>query len=490
MVGVLVGVLLVGVIWGCDCHQKPYSYQYVRREIERVFAEEEANRWLCFVFGICAIDAAYPLKPDLAIVYQWSQLEFDYPSIEDRQADIDAGNFIPGKPAPIDVDVHYSYSPHKKSRVFVAIPRFQDGVPIALGVVTDKKFNSSNVITPYPSWDWHKTPSKCNENRIVSVYRVSIDECQRLWVLDTGRLKETQVCPPQILAFDLQTDQLIHRFQLPKGIVEPRSILVTPVVDVRDAHAKCKDTFIYIADCQTYSVIVYDVQKGVIWKATDKTMYPYPNYGTFDILGDSFDLMDGVLGMSLSPYKPGQDRILYYHAMSSPTENWVLTSDLRNRSRFIHDSQSSPEIFHTYHGKRHTQSAAEAIDKDGVMYFGLMSDVTLNCWNTHTEYGPKTIDIIAKNLQTLQFASGVKVITNSKAGQELWVLTSRFQKVATDSLSTSDVNFRILAGRTEDMVAGTACRGGIPPGPPGGGYGLVKPPFVPEAHHKKPHLGF
>lgn len=121
---------------------------------------------------------------------------------------------------------------------------------------------------------------------------------------------------------------------------------MTPVVDVRDAHAKCKDTFVYIADCQTYSIIVHDVQRHVAWRATDKTMYPYPNYGTFDILGDSFDLMDGVLGMSITPYKPGEDRILFYHAMSSPTENWVRTSDLRNQSRFIHDPQSSPEIFH------------------------------------------------------------------------------------------------------------------------------------------------
>jgi hypothetical protein len=118
------------------------------------------------------------------------------------------------------------------------------------------------------------------------------------------------------------------------------------MVDVRDAHSGCRNTFVYVADCQTYSIIVYDVQKNRSWRVTDKTMYPYPNYGTFNILEDSFDLMDGVLGMSLSPYKPGQERILFYHAMSSPTENWVKTSDLRNRTRFLHDPLSSPEIFH------------------------------------------------------------------------------------------------------------------------------------------------
>lgn len=56
--------------------------------------------------------------------------------------------------------------------------------------------------------------------------------------------------------------------------------------------------------------------------------------------------MDGILGMDLSPYKPGEDRILHYHPMSSGTENWVYTSYLRNQSIFLHDPNAAPEIFH------------------------------------------------------------------------------------------------------------------------------------------------
>lgn len=103
--------------------------------------------------------------------------------------------------------------------------------------------------------------------------------------MDTGRLLEEQVCPPQILAFDLRTNELLHRYEIPKNQLESRSILVTPIVDVRGSNGKCKNTFVYVADCQTYSIIVYDVQRCTSWKITDKTMYPYPNYGTFDILG-------------------------------------------------------------------------------------------------------------------------------------------------------------------------------------------------------------
>lgn len=80
-------------------------------------------------------------------------------------------------------------------------------------------------------------------------------------------------------------DKLLHRFEIPKHLYEERSILVTPIVDVVDPEGHCENTFVYVADCQAYSIIVHDVKKNTAWKATDKTMYPYPNFGTFDIQG-------------------------------------------------------------------------------------------------------------------------------------------------------------------------------------------------------------
>lgn len=101
----------------------------------------------------------------------------------------------------------------------------------------------------------------------------------------------------------------------------------------------------YVADPQAFAIIVHDAAQMTSWKIVDKTFYPYPNFGTFNILGDSFELMDGVLGMALEPYVPGRDRKLFYHSLSSATENWVYTSFLQNRTRFTDNPNSSPEIF-------------------------------------------------------------------------------------------------------------------------------------------------
>lgn len=56
--------------------------------------------------------------------------------------------------------------------------------------------------------------------------------------------------------------------------------------------------------------------------------------------------MDGILGMALTPYHPGRDRKLFYHAMSSPSENWVETSYIRNKTIFEGNPSAAPQIFH------------------------------------------------------------------------------------------------------------------------------------------------
>ncbi|CAH1108269.1 unnamed protein product [Psylliodes chrysocephalus] len=204
-------------------------------------------------------------------------------------------------------------------------------------------------------------------------------------------------------------DTLIHKYEIPSSQVEIRSTLVTPVVEVLNKNFQCQDTFAYLADCQTYSIIVYDLKRDTSWKVSDKTMYPHPDYGTYTIQGESFELMDGILGMSLSPASDAPLRKLFFHAMSSPAEHWVYTHHLRNQSLFT--DSTPPEIFTTLKGRRRTQAPAEAMDSNGIIYFGLVSDVQIACFNTRLgDYGSYTSsDVIADNPVTLQFASGVKV---------------------------------------------------------------------------------
>lgn len=66
-----------------------------------------------------------------------------------------------------------------------------------------------------------------NNASIVSTFRIYIDECDRLWVMDTGLADilgdPNQISSPAILVFDLNTDQLLKRYDFPESDVKEES---------------------------------------------------------------------------------------------------------------------------------------------------------------------------------------------------------------------------------------------------------------------------
>jgi dopachrome tautomerase len=99
-----------------------------------------------------------------------------------------------------------------------------------------------------------------DENRIVSVYRPRVDECQRLWFVDTGMLETPNnfvvYQRPSIWVIDLTTDLILSRFEIPKTLIDLGNGLASITIDV-DPNS-CEDAFAYIPDLQTYRLIVYD----------------------------------------------------------------------------------------------------------------------------------------------------------------------------------------------------------------------------------------
>lgn len=98
----------------------------------------------------------------------------------------------------------------------------------------------SPILTPYPSWEANTIESDVSTSdqtaagrvnaaqatinegplednaTIISTFRVQVDECDRLWVMDTGLAdilgSPKQIAPPALVIFDLNTDKLIKRY--------------------------------------------------------------------------------------------------------------------------------------------------------------------------------------------------------------------------------------------------------------------------------------
>lgn len=106
----------------------------------------------------------------------------------------------------------------------MTFPRFTTGVPASLGFVR----NTDSAVTPYPSYNWHSSQGRDCEG-ITSVFRVAIDSCNQMWVLDTGKIGSQQLCQPQLLIFNLKNDKLVTRKRFDKSLYRDTSLLLTPV---------------------------------------------------------------------------------------------------------------------------------------------------------------------------------------------------------------------------------------------------------------------
>lgn len=160
---------------------------------------------LLFV-NVCA--EIRPNGPPLEDVKQWNVLSFNSPWTPPNG---DKDYYVPENVVATGIAVDYE-------RVFIATPRLFSGVPATLSVISRKDHNESPVLQAYPDWSFHDAGRRaynCSDLGLVSVYRVRIDSCNRLWALDSGisrSLEDFEVtCPPKILVVDLATDQVVRR---------------------------------------------------------------------------------------------------------------------------------------------------------------------------------------------------------------------------------------------------------------------------------------
>lgn len=71
--------------------------------------------------------AAYA-NDNLRVAYEWKQIDFEYPSQQDRDAAISNGAFRQENVIPVGIEVY-------KNRLFFTLPRTRPGVPASLAYV-------------------------------------------------------------------------------------------------------------------------------------------------------------------------------------------------------------------------------------------------------------------------------------------------------------------------------------------------------------------
>ncbi|KAM7363837.1 L-dopachrome tautomerase yellow-e [Cochliomyia hominivorax] len=372
------------------------------------------------------------------IPYEWNVLEYGFPSDHAKQQALANGNLIPTNAIPIDVQPHY----HNKNRLrtFVTIPKFQNGIPYTLATISDEKGPNGPILEPYPNYEAHNNKNGRNCDAITSAFRVAITECNQMWVIDSGMIGLHPECPPQLILFDLNTDQVIHRYRFNNSLyTSGASLFVTPIVDVRDPppRGSCRRTMVYVADVNYHGLVVYDFMQNNAWRIQNMYMYPDPNHGLHTVAGDSFILMDGIIGMATD------NQNLYFHPMASVTEYAVPLKVIDNGTIFEHDEGAMHDAFKVL-GQRSSECVVSAMDSNNNMFCVTFNPIELIMWNVNKPYNKLSFKKIPISSSELQFVSGMKVVRNHQGNEELWMLSNKFQKLATGSQNFNEVNFRIV----------------------------------------------
>ncbi|XP_011497445.1 PREDICTED: major royal jelly protein 1-like [Ceratosolen solmsi marchali] len=375
-------------------------------------------------------------KSDVEVAFQWYFLDWIHPSIQ-----LAGKNFTIGNPLTQDVDID------RRGRVFVTTPQWLKGTPITLSIVTNLQGPGGPLLSPYPDWSWHK--SDCDS--LVSVYRIAIDECDRMWMVDTGTVSGQSVCPSKIVVFDLGKDKLLFKYVIPLDqTAGRRASYVCPIVEVGDT---CDDAFLYVADVLAHGLLIYNLRTNRSWRLDNTPSNAFGNdieATNLTIVGENIDLTDGILGMSLSPRGFFANRYLYFNALASFFEKFVDANSLKRS--FIYE----PIIYQSTR-RRVSHAGAQATSKTGAIFFQLGEFTALACWNIERSFSPENIVELVQDEETLQYISGIKVIVNALGEEELWFNTNRLQKTVNKSRRINEVNFRLIRAKVDNLIRGTKC---------------------------------
>jgi hypothetical protein len=109
-------------------------------------------------------------------------------------------------------------------------------LPIEAGT-TEKDANYGGGRTDAKAAEKADNVLEKNNATIISTFRIRIDECDRLWVMDSGLAdilgSPKQWAPNSIAVFDLNTDELIRRFVIPEDQVKEDSFFANIVSEIR-----------------------------------------------------------------------------------------------------------------------------------------------------------------------------------------------------------------------------------------------------------------
>ncbi|XP_054747674.1 major royal jelly protein 1-like [Anastrepha obliqua] len=377
-----------------------------------------------------AVTPAYAptVRSNLEIVKQWKLFSFDFPPLAPVS---DTNYYNQVNVVPTSMTVAYD-------RIFIATPKLFSGVPATVSYISKSDYSESPSLQAYPDWSYTvsgRNSFNCSDPYLVSVYRMRIDSCNRLWILDAAVSRtfedSEQTCQPKILVFDLSTDRVVKRIDIPKDVLRNQSILVNLVIDeTTSTSGTCDDVFVYIADTVKPAIIVYDGARDMVWRLSHPAMWPDPDLGLVQVLNDRFFIMDGIIGLALDTV----NGILYFQPLATDRIFSITKDALRAGPRRLHDVLPIRFL-----GKKSSQGLPLYIaPQDGSLLFSPVTETAIVSWNPQTNKQA----VLSYDADALQFVADIS--DSPWDNGVVYAMSSKFNRFTLETVNRQEINFRLM----------------------------------------------
>lgn len=268
------------------------------------------------------------------------------------------------------------------------------------------------LLKPYPDYETNILDSlDPNPDRIISILRSAVDECGRLWFIDSGIVDYSstgkKINEPSLWIIDLKTNEKVRRFEIPNADNNGYASITV------DTHiGNCSEAFAYVPDLVRNVLSVYSLRENRMWTFKHNYFSFDPLLGDLNVNGIKFQWDDGIFSVALGKRQPDGYRTAYFHPMISNNEFSVNTQVLQNRSYSLR--QYHEDDFHLlgYRGPN-KQSTKHAFDaKTGIMIYAEIGRNGFGCWNSKLPFAEANHDSIGQSDEEMFYPTDVSVSGN------------------------------------------------------------------------------
>lgn len=294
------------------------------------------------------------------VICHWSRLDWHFPNAVMKEEFETNQCWKKAMPAGVKVDHQGQY--------YVSVPRLSQGIPATMNRIVVK--DGKPLLEAFPSWDFNKVGDK---NALQSVLGYEIDEYNRMWLLDQGKIayESSPEGSQKLVIWDLNRNSLIDAIDIPDEIAPYRTSFLNDLV------VDNKNGFVYLTDSgnghQDHPVrggiIVYNMKTKSFRRVLDRqfSTQDFPDFHfqiDYKPVFKNQPLRIGADGIALSADRS----TLYYCQLTGRNLYAIHTGLLRNEQIPLEQINGAVQVL----GSKGTTTDGMHADNRGNLFYTML----------------------------------------------------------------------------------------------------------------------